>query len=74
MIERGTFMDWFLNHDFFFNFISGIIFVFEILQIISANRIDEDLIIFGKPLGAATTKKLLAKLTNGMQDVFSFGF
>lgn len=73
-IESRTFMNRFLDHDFFFNFISGVVFVLEILQIISANWINENLIIFGKPLGAATTKKLLAKLTNWMQDIFSFSF
>ena len=67
-------MNRFLDHDFFFNFISGIEFIFELLQIKLAYRINENLIIFGKPLGAATTKKLLAKLTNWMQDIFSFSF
>ena len=74
MIECRTFMNWFLDHDFFFNFISRIVFVFEILQIISANRVNEDLVILSEPLGAATAKKLLSKLTNGMQDIFTFSF
>ena len=74
MIESRTFMNRFLDHDFFFNFISGVVFVLEILQIISAYWINKNLIILGEPLGVTTAKKLLAKLTNWMQDIFSFSF
>lgn len=74
MAKCRTFVNCFLDHDFFFNFISGIAFENEFHQVISAYGINENLVIIGKPLGVGTTKKLLPKLTNWMQDIFSFSF